>query len=676
MGATPSPSFTPATSSTGTGETQAKVSFGIGARLAVGFGAIVLVLATVSTFVALNVNAATRMQDDSVKHEVPAMLAAQDMLAYFNRSRAILNEFLLNPEESVSERRRTNWTGLGEARDRFATNSQGVRNGELAKQMAEVDALIATLDSGFREVERIAQTTENQPGLAMLAAEAEPLYKSMFESVSAMIDEEKALDATPERKALLGSLADARGHLANTFASLRAYMLSGDRAHKEMANAAFLRNATASQVIGHDSVLLTEGQKTKAKVYSTARQDFEPLIDELCALRESDRWNIALAMVSKDLREPTMTLLAKVESLVESEKKSLEASQEEMSESLAFTQFVSFLLSAIGALIGIAVGIWVTRTILTATRKILAATERVANGDFTRLVEMEGSDEMARIGGSLDVAITRLRDMIGKVRGTCEQVGASSTELSAVARQMKGDAGSNAEQAGSAAAGASQVNASVQSVAAASEELSQSIQDISRSVSDVTRVASDANRLAGDANSAVERLGQASGQIGDIVKLISSIAEQTNLLALNATIEAARAGEAGKGFAVVATEVKELANETGKATGQISSQITAVQTETRLAIELIGKVADVIRTIHDTQTSIAGAVEEQNATTGEISRNVTAAAEGTTDIEKSVQEVARNATSTLDAAGSTETAAEDLSRMAEDLREMVSCFRV
>ena len=110
--------------------------------------------------------------------------------------------------------------------------------------------------------------------------------------------------------------------------------------------------------------------------------------------------------------------------------------------------------------------------------------------------------------------------------------------------------------------------------------------------------------------------------------MITSIAQQTNLLALNATIEAARAGEAGKGFAVVANEVKELAKQTAKATEDISRKIEAIQGDTKGAVEAIAQIGKIINQINDIQNTIASAVEEQTATTGEISRNVAEAAQG------------------------------------------------
>ena len=128
------------------------------------------------------------------------------------------------------------------------------------------------------------------------------------------------------------------------------------------------------------------------------------------------------------------------------------------------------------------------------------------------------------------------------------------------------------------------------------------------------------------ANATVAKLGESSAEIGQVIKVITSIAQQTNLLALNATIEAARAGDAGKGFAVVANEVKELAKQTAKATEDISQKITAIQDDTKRAVESIGSITAIINQINDISGTIATAVEEQSATTNEMSRNVQEAA--------------------------------------------------
>ena len=128
--------------------------------------------------------------------------------------------------------------------------------------------------------------------------------------------------------------------------------------------------------------------------------------------------------------------------------------------------------------------------------------------------------------------------------------------------------------------------------------------------------------MAHHTNATVSKLGDSSIEIGQVIKVITSIAQQTNLLALNATIEAARAGEAGKGFAVVANEVKELAKQTAKATEDIGRRIGAIQDDTKSAVEAIGTISGIINQVNDISNTIATAVEEQSATTNEMSQNV------------------------------------------------------
>jgi methyl-accepting chemotaxis protein len=174
----------------------------------------------------------------------------------------------------------------------------------------------------------------------------------------------------------------------------------------------------------------------------------------------------------------------------------------------------------------------------------------------------------------------------------------------------------------------------------------------------------------------VSKLGESSCEIGQVIKVITSIAQQTNLLALNATIEAARAGEAGKGFAVVANEVKELAKETARATEDISRKIEAIQTDTKAAVDAIASISGVIHQINDISSTIATAVEEQNATTNEMSRNVSEAANGSGEITSNIARVAEAAQGTTRGATDTQKASQQLVETSTQLRRLVEQFKI
>jgi methyl-accepting chemotaxis protein len=248
----------------------------------------------------------------------------------------------------------------------------------------------------------------------------------------------------------------------------------------------------------------------------------------------------------------------------------------------------------------------------------------------------------------------------------------ASDQVSGVSQQMTASAEETAAQAGVVSAASEQVSKNIETVATATEEMSASIREIAKNANEAARVATSAVRVADTTNATVAKLGESSAEIGKVIKVITSIAQQTNLLALNATIEAARAGEAGKGFAVVANEVKELAKETAKATEDISQKIEAIQADTRGAVSAIEQIGHIINQISDIQNTIASAVEEQTATTNEISRNVAEGAKGSAEIARNITGVAAAAQDTTDGAGKILSAAGELSRMGMELQKLVN----
>ena len=267
-------------------------------------------------------------------------------------------------------------------------------------------------------------------------------------------------------------------------------------------------------------------------------------------------------------------------------------------------------------------------------------------------------------------------DFESSIGGIVRAVSSAATEMQATSQSMSAVSEEANQQSAAVAAAAQQATANVQTVASAAEELGSSISEISRQVQQQRDVAGVASTAASDTNQEITTLAGRADKIGEVIGLITSIAEQTNLLALNATIEAARAGEAGKGFAVVASEVKNLANQTARATEEISSQIGAMQDQTGRTVNAIGTITGQIEQLNEISTTVAAAVEQQNAATQEIARNATEAAAGTELVTGSIDGVSQAASDTGLASADVLTAAEDLSRQAAQLSEQVQSFMV
>ncbi|WP_237153643.1 methyl-accepting chemotaxis protein [Oryzibacter oryziterrae] len=222
------------------------------------------------------------------------------------------------------------------------------------------------------------------------------------------------------------------------------------------------------------------------------------------------------------------------------------------------------------------------------------------------------ADEFRAASTQMQAAVDR---QMTDLKGTAEGLSATSSDTRRRATAMR-------EKSNSA-------SSNVRSVAAAAEELSSSIQEIGSQIGKSAKSIADVDAEAAASSGQVAALSEAADRIGAVVDLIRDIAAQTNLLALNATIEAARAGEAGRGFAVVASEVKELAGQTAKATDDIASQVTQIQSRTRSAVEAIQEITVKIASVKELSDAINASVAQQAEATDEISRSIATAAEGT-----------------------------------------------
>jgi methyl-accepting chemotaxis protein len=362
---------------------------------------------------------------------------------------------------------------------------------------------------------------------------------------------------------------------------------------------------------------------------------------------------------------------------------------------------ISLIVGLIG--LGMAVAMVITRSITRPLGDLRSAMVQLSNGNLE--IDVPHADRSDEIGGMAGTVQVFHRNAVAMRRMEAEQaaereererraqaienltahfdaavrtvvhgVTSAATQLEGTAQAMSANAEETNRQATNVAGATEQASANVQTVATASDELAASISEISRQVTEASRIAQVTTEDAERTNESVRGLADSSQKIGEVIGLITDIASQTNLLALNATIEAARAGEAGKGFAVVAGEVKSLANQTAKATDEIRRQIADVQAATVNAVDAIGVIVGRIREINEINASIASAVEEQGAATGEIARNIQQAAVGTQEVTSNILSVTQAASETGSASEQVLSSARSLSGQAGELKAEVDRF--
>ncbi|WP_297601375.1 methyl-accepting chemotaxis protein [Mycobacterium sp.] len=325
-----------------------------------------------------------------------------------------------------------------------------------------------------------------------------------------------------------------------------------------------------------------------------------------------------------------------------------------------------------------AAGLLIRRTVnrnLAQTKQIVTIVDAATAGDLTGEVTVTGDDPIGRVGSGLARLLLDLRRNVGGIGAAAARLAGSAEALLTISNGMTTTTATMSTSATDASEVAKDMAGDINAVTDGIERLGLAIQQIASNAATATSVATTAVGVAHETNAVVAKLDTSSGEISNVVQVISAIAEQTNLLALNATIEAARAGESGKGFAVVASEVKDLAQETARATADISGRIHAIQSDARGAVTAISRIGAIIGEINDIQTTIAAAVDEQTANANDIRRTVTEAARRSSGIADATADVARTSGDARRNAADTRQAAEELSQLSDELRQLVGGFR-
>jgi methyl-accepting chemotaxis protein len=289
----------------------------------------------------------------------------------------------------------------------------------------------------------------------------------------------------------------------------------------------------------------------------------------------------------------------------------LDSRVEELSSRRNLLVGVNLLVVGLAALFAY----FLMRSVRASIANAAEVAHRVAGGDLTRVEEIRGRDETARLMHSLNHMTQGLARMVGEVRAASETIGSDVRSLGEGNRDL------SARTEG-------QANA-IEEAAASMEELTASVrqnQDTARETQRIASTATDATSRGIEAATRVvenmESIRTSTKRVGEIVGMIDSIAFQTNILALNAAVEAARAGEHGRGFAVVAAEVRSLAKRCADSAREIKGLVLGASQQVTDGAKLVDEVSEAIGEINARVIEVGHLMNRIVAASGEQSSGI------------------------------------------------------
>ena len=338
----------------------------------------------------------------------------------------------------------------------------------------------------------------------------------------------------------------------------------------------------------------------------------------------------------------------------------------------------------------IVIAVVLTRSIVSPLAEAVVVADRIADGDLTQRIKINGSDEPAHLLIALKKMQISLHDTIKRISESSNMLASASEELHAVTEDTNRGLNQQSAEIDQAATAVNEMTAAVEEVARNAVNTADDSKAADKSTyqgrEKVSQALESINKLVGnisDTSSEVKILAQSAGEISQVLVVIRSIAEQTNLLALNAAIEAARAGNAGRGFAVVADEVRALAHRTQQSTAEIEQMIEGIQSGTGRAVDAMNESQDrangtlvVAREANDALEVISEAITSINQKNLVIASASEEQAQVAREVDRNLVNIRDLSMQTSAGANQTNAASQELSRLAVDLHSMVSKFRL